>query len=85
MPTCTLPFEILFEFINDTTKSSTLQLTREGEDGFSSNAIVTLQPQESISLVLNAGSAYHYLLKQDCRKAQLSCVPTICFPHTDNC
>ncbi|KAF8198921.1 hypothetical protein BJ912DRAFT_950228 [Pholiota molesta] len=71
MPTCTLPFEILLEIFNDTTESSTLQLTR-GDDSLASNATVLLHPQEGISLVLNAGSSYQYLLKQQRRKAQIS-------------
>ncbi|KAH9486860.1 hypothetical protein JR316_0000925 [Psilocybe cubensis] len=72
MPTCTLPFEILLEFVNDTEESSTLHLTRGGDDTFSANATILLQPSESISLVLNAGSIYQYILKQKNRKGHVS-------------
>jgi hypothetical protein len=74
MPTSTLPFEVLFEFTNDTTDAATLQLTR-GDDEFSSGgAMILLHGRESVSLVLNAGSTYHYTLKQHARKARISWV-----------
>ncbi|PPQ88661.1 hypothetical protein CVT25_010237 [Psilocybe cyanescens] len=72
MPTCTLPFEILLDFVNDTVDSCTLRLTRGNEDNFSNNATILLQPQDSISLVLNAGSTYQYTLKQKNRKGHVS-------------
>jgi hypothetical protein len=74
MPTSTLPFEVLFEFTNDTINAATLQLTR-GDDEFSSGgAMILLHGRESVSLVLNAGSTYHYTLKLQARKAQISWV-----------
>lgn len=67
MPTSTVPFEVSLEFLNDTSRPAVLQLSR----GISAT---TLYPQETISLVLDAGSTYHYILTQHTLKAQISCV-----------
>ncbi|KDR85073.1 hypothetical protein GALMADRAFT_53516 [Galerina marginata CBS 339.88] len=72
MPTCTLPFEILLEFFNDMAEPTTLQLTQARDDNLTTGATILLQPEDSISLVLNAGSTYHYLFKQHIRKAHIS-------------
>ncbi|KAJ7597119.1 hypothetical protein C8J56DRAFT_308648 [Mycena floridula] len=76
MPTSTLPFEIMFEFKNDTTIPVTLQLTGQGSNGqpnavAGQGPVILLQSRESVSLVLNAGSAYHYALKQGRHKKAL--------------
>ncbi|RDB28591.1 hypothetical protein Hypma_015445 [Hypsizygus marmoreus] len=71
MPTSTVPFEVLFEFTNDTINPATIQLAR-GDNEFSGDATILLQRGESVSLVLNAGSTYNYLLKQRSRKARIS-------------
>ena len=63
MPTSTLPFEILFEFINDTVDEVTFQLTQEGNGYSSGGAVILLQINENVSLVLNAGSTYRYTVK----------------------
>ncbi|TEB34982.1 hypothetical protein FA13DRAFT_1427801 [Coprinellus micaceus] len=77
----------MFEFTNDTTDFATLQLTREdlattnsssgGTTGTTSantfgGPMIRLFPKDSVSLVLNAGATYHYLVKQTHRKAQIS-------------
>lgn len=72
MPTSTLPFEVLFEFTNDTANAVTLQLTRGDDDGSFGGAVILLHSGENVSLVLDAGSSYHYIVKQQSKKAQIS-------------
>jgi len=63
---------VLLEFTNDTLDAATLQLMR-GDDEFSSGgAMILLHRQESVSLVLNAGSTYRYALKQGRREIEIS-------------
>ena len=65
MPTSTQSFEVLFEFTNDTAEPATLEPLQGGQNGTTSiGRIVLLHEKESISLVLNAGSTYHYLFKR---------------------
>ena len=72
MPTSTVPFEVSLEFLNDTSRPAMLQLSRG--DAELSGSATTLYPQETISLILDAGSTYHYILTQHTLKAQISCV-----------
>lgn len=90
MPTSTQPFEVLFDFTNDTADLATLQLTRQpttstaangtsnGHSPLSSSVpaaagpMIRLVPKDSVSLVLDAGTTYHYLVRQNHRKAQIS-------------
>jgi len=94
MPTCTLPFEILFEFTNDTLEAATLQLMRGGDDPFSGGggAMVLLHGRgDSVSLVLNAGSTYSYRLKQGRKVSKIlvrtwqdvKCTATSVFSRTE--
>lgn len=65
MPTNAQPFEVLFEFMNDMSEPVTLERTQSGQNGTASTGLtVWLQEQESISLVLDAGSTYYYLIKR---------------------
>lgn len=61
MPGLTEAYEVLLDFTNDTHDAATVQLLRDY--GRTSNAVVLLQPGESVTLVLDAGSAYQYALK----------------------
>ncbi|KAF8807481.1 hypothetical protein BYT27DRAFT_7256078 [Phlegmacium glaucopus] len=70
MPTSTLPFEVSLEFVNDTAGPVILQLSR-GDDELSGNSTI-LHPQETISLILNAGSTYHYILTQHILRMKIS-------------
>lgn len=70
-PTCTLPYEILFEFMNDTTHSATMQVLRH-DDGTRAGATILLHPGEAISLVLTAGQPYKYSVRQHGKEALLS-------------
>ncbi|GLB36228.1 hypothetical protein LshimejAT787_0305160 [Lyophyllum shimeji] len=71
MPTSTLPFEVLLEFTNDTSSAATVQLMR-GESDASGGPSILLQRGENVSLVLSAGSTYHYRLRQSGRQARIS-------------
>lgn len=73
MPTCTLPYEVLLEFTNDTHDAATLQLMR-GDHSPGGGAMILLQRRESVSLVLNAGSVYQYTLRQGEKARKISCV-----------
>ncbi|KIY47010.1 hypothetical protein FISHEDRAFT_18933, partial [Fistulina hepatica ATCC 64428] len=57
MPTSTVPYEILFDFTNDSTSRMSFQLRRHGA---SNGPTILLQRSESVSLVLTAGSLYEY-------------------------
>ncbi|KAF8898660.1 hypothetical protein BD779DRAFT_1485000 [Infundibulicybe gibba] len=72
MPTSTVPFEVLFEFTNNTADAATLQLTRGEDEVPTGGGMILLHSSESVSLVLNAGSTYKYALKQRGSKAYIS-------------
>ena len=72
MPTSTLPFEVSLDVLNDTARPAILQLSR-GDDELLGNA-TTLYPYETISLILNAGTTYRYILTQHILRAHISCV-----------
>lgn len=70
MPTVAEEYEVLLKFSNDTHDCATVQLLRE----YSRNAgaFVLLQPGEVITLVLEAGSTYRYVLKTRSKLASVS-------------
>jgi hypothetical protein len=68
MPTSTLPYEILFDFINDSSNPIILQSTTLLND----ESVILLQPGDSVSLVLVAGTIYYYKVKEGRRQVQLS-------------
>ncbi|KAI0830685.1 hypothetical protein BC628DRAFT_1416208 [Trametes gibbosa] len=77
-PTCTIPYEVLLEFSNDTPDAATMQvLRREGggpgtTGGPQAGPVIFLHQGEGISLVLTAGIAYKYAIRQHPREADLS-------------
>jgi hypothetical protein len=64
MPTSTAPYEVIFDFINDTNEPHTFQV----EHG----ASTLIQPKENISLVLNAGLVYKYIAKWNGKSVRLA-------------
>ncbi|KAJ8456705.1 hypothetical protein ONZ51_g11966 [Trametes cubensis] len=72
-PTCTIPYEVLLEFTNSTPDAVTMQVLRR-EDGGRAQAgpVIYLHQGESLSLVLTAGMAYKYAVRQPPREAELS-------------
>lgn len=61
MPSLSQDYEILLHFTNDMNEPITLQLLREY--GRTTSTIILLNPADSITLVLDPGSAYRYALK----------------------
>jgi hypothetical protein len=70
-PTCTIPYEVLFEIVNDTQHPATVQVSRR-EDGLGTGPIVLLHSQENMSLVLTAGQPHKYMIRQHGKEANLS-------------
>lgn len=77
MPTSTIPFEISLDFINDTYEPVLLRLTPAIGQGEESQPTMIIQPKETVSLVLDAGSTYRYSLLKCKEYAQVSCVPRL--------
>lgn len=71
MPTSTIPFEVLFELVNDTHEPVMMQVLQQ-EDGERTGATVLLHRGETISLVLTAGVPYKYAVKRSGHEATLS-------------
>ncbi|KAE9411030.1 hypothetical protein BT96DRAFT_912382 [Gymnopus androsaceus JB14] len=68
MPTSTQPFEILFDLTNDTAGDVVFVPYSSGNTASS----ILLGRGRSISLVLDAGSMYHYTLKSSKQSWQIS-------------
>lgn len=61
MPAPTQSYEVLLDFTNDTHDNVTIQLSKDY--GRNYDAIVLLNPAESITLILDSGSIYRYAVK----------------------
>lgn len=72
MPSQSHNYEILLDLINDTHDCVTVQLLRDY--GRSTGAIVLLNPTESVTLVLDPGSAYQYAVKTHTKVANVTYV-----------
>ncbi|KZT72746.1 hypothetical protein DAEQUDRAFT_722359 [Daedalea quercina L-15889] len=71
MPTSTVPYEILLDFVNDMTEPTTIRVLRQ-DNGMRTGAAMLLNSGENLSLVLTAGTPYKYALVQGCTEAVLS-------------
>ena len=71
MPTSTVPYEILFDFVNDTAEPTTIRVLRQ-DSGVRTGAAMLLNSGENLSLVLTAGTPYKYALAQGQTEAVLS-------------
>lgn len=71
MPTSTVPYEILFDFVNDTAEPTTIRVLRQ-DSGVRTGAAMLLNSGENLSLVLTAGTPYKYALEQGRTEAILS-------------
>jgi len=69
MPSAT-SYQVLFDVINDSHDYATVQLLRDYRSP--SAPVVLLPPQESISLVLDAGAIYQYAVKMRTKVANIS-------------
>lgn len=63
-------YEVLLDFTNDTHDCASIQLLRDY--GRNTDAIVLLHPGESVTLILDAGSAYKYALKTRSKVANVT-------------
>ncbi|KAI0094747.1 hypothetical protein BDY19DRAFT_901862 [Irpex rosettiformis] len=70
-PTCTLPYEVLLELVNDTRHSITMQALHP-EDEAHLGATILMHSAESISLVLTAGLPYRYGIRKHGKEAGLN-------------
>lgn len=70
MPSHVQSYEILLDFINDTQDCVTVQLLRNY--GRNTATLVLLHPEESIKLVLEAGSVYKYAVKTHTKVANVT-------------
>ncbi|KAH9950479.1 hypothetical protein B0H21DRAFT_536607 [Amylocystis lapponica] len=70
-PTCTLPYEVLFEFVNNTSEPTTMQVLRQ-DSGSPSGATILVHRGENVSLVLTAGQPYKYAMKHKGVEARVS-------------
>ncbi|KAI0639777.1 hypothetical protein C8Q77DRAFT_1152727 [Trametes polyzona] len=71
-PTCTIPYEVLLEFSNDTPDAATMQVLRREDGGGQAGPVILLHQGEELSLVLTAGVGYKYAIRQHPREAELS-------------
>ncbi|OSD03594.1 hypothetical protein PYCCODRAFT_1434503 [Trametes coccinea BRFM310] len=71
-PTSTIPYEVLLEVSNTTPDAVTVQVLRREDGGSQAGPVIFLHKGESISLVLTAGVAYKYAIRQPLRAAELS-------------
>ncbi|KAF8078539.1 hypothetical protein FPV67DRAFT_61254 [Lyophyllum atratum] len=70
MPSIVQCYDILLDFTNDTVDCVTVQLLHNY--GQNARSIVLLNPQESVTLVLAAGSVYCYAIKARTKVASVS-------------
>lgn len=70
-PTCTIPYEVLFELSNNSEHPATMQVLR-GSDGSRTGATILMHRGENVSLVLTAGTSYKYGVKQHGREVNIS-------------
>lgn len=70
MPSHVRSYEILLDFTNDTLDCVTVQLLRDY--GRSTGTVVLLHPEESVTLVLEAGLMYQYAVKNHTKVANVT-------------
>jgi len=71
-PTCTLPYEVLFELSNDTFEHATLRVLPPEHGGLRAGPTILVHTGDSISLVLTAGMLYKYAVAQRSKEVYLS-------------
>ncbi|KAG6911901.1 hypothetical protein DXG01_000148 [Tephrocybe rancida] len=68
MPSLVQSYDVLLDFTNDTLESVTVQVLHDY--GRNTRSIVLLNPDESVTLVLDAGASYRYAVKQRTKVAK---------------
>ena len=75
MPGLVQSYDVLLDFTNDTHDYTSLQLLRDYNNRNGSTAgAVLIPPGETVTLVLDAGSVYKYVLKTCTKVASVTCV-----------
>lgn len=72
MPSLVQSYDVLLDFVNDTLESVTVQVLHDY--GRNTRSIVLLHPEESVTLVLDAGASYRYAVKQRTKVAGITYV-----------
>ncbi|KAK0465098.1 uncharacterized protein EV420DRAFT_1637261 [Desarmillaria tabescens] len=76
MPSVSQSYDVLINFVNDTSDCVSIQLLRDyGREG---GAFTIIQPSDSVTLVLESGSLYQY-----CLKTQVNVASVIVRPWRD--
>ena len=77
MPGLIQSYDVLLDFTNDTRDYTSLQLLRDynSRNGNTAGAVL-IPPGETVTLVLDAGSVYKYVLKTCSKVASVTCVPS---------
>lgn len=76
MPGLIQSYDVLLDFTNDTHDFTSLQLLRDYNNRNGSTAgAVLIPPGETVTLVLDAGSVYKYVLKTCTKVASVTYVP----------
>lgn len=76
MPGLVQSYDVLLDFTNDTHDFTSLQLLRDYNNRNGSTAgAVLIPPGETVTLVLDAGSVYKYVLKTCTKVASVTYVP----------
>ncbi|KAG6888685.1 hypothetical protein C0995_006675 [Termitomyces sp. Mi166 len=70
MPSLVQSYDVLLDFTNDTLESVTVQVLHDY--GRNTRSIVLLHPEESVTLVLDAGASYRYAVKQRTKVASIT-------------
>ena len=70
-PTCTLPYEVLFELANATAECVTMQVVADDAEGGRAGPTILMRPHETLSLVITAGVLYRYVIKRPDAEANL--------------
>ncbi|KAG5734637.1 hypothetical protein E4T56_gene5270 [Termitomyces sp. T112] len=70
MPSLVQNYDVLLEFTNDTLETITVQVLHDY--GRNTRSIVLLHPEESVTLVLDAGTSYRYAVKQRTKVANVT-------------
>lgn len=65
-------YDVLFDLTNDMHDLVSIQLLRDY--GRQSGRIVLLNPAETLTLILESGSSYHYAVKSQTKVANVTCV-----------
>jgi len=81
MPGLVQSYDVLLDFTNDTHDYTSLQLLRDynSRNGNTAGAVL-IPPGETVTLVLDAGSVYKYVLKTCTKVASVTYVPVLPLP-----